>query len=61
MLGLIETLEQGHAESPARYNWREFEDHIQYVYQSLLRLDGRTVVVAKDACLVGPPNYGFGH
>lgn len=53
ILALIETLEQAGAESSSFYSWREFEDHIQYVYQTLLRLDGHAVVVAKDACLVG--------
>lgn len=53
LLGLIETLEQRRAESSSPNNWKEFEDHVQYVYQTLLRLDGHTVVVAKDACLVG--------
>lgn len=53
ILGLIETLEQQRVEAPTPYHWREFENHIQYVYQTLLRLDGHTVVVAKDACLVG--------
>jgi len=53
VLGLIETLEQQSTNSSGPYNWREFEDHVQYVYQTLLRLDGHTVVVAKDACLVG--------
>lgn len=52
MLGLIEALEaQPHRPGPK--TWQEFEDHVQHVYQTLLRLEGQTIMVAKDVCLVG--------
>jgi len=54
MLGLIEALEaQPH--QPNSKSWQEFEDHVQYVYQVLLRLEGKTIMVAKDVRLGTSP------
>lgn len=53
MLGLIETLEQQREKPSSTLNWKDFEDHVQYVYQTLLSLGGHNVVVAKNACLMG--------
>ncbi|CAM3977396.1 hypothetical protein CCOS865_02254 [Pseudomonas reidholzensis] len=53
MLGLIEILEQQREEPSSELNWKDFEDHVQYIYQTLLSLGGHNVVVAKDACLIG--------
>lgn len=53
MLGLIEILEQQRNETTSALNWNDFEDHVQYVYQTLLSLGGHNVVVAKNACLMG--------
>lgn len=53
ILGLIESLEQQRNEPPNKLNWKDFEDHVQYVYQTLLNLGGHNIVVAKDACLMG--------
>lgn len=53
LLGLIETLEQQGAEPSNSLDWKDFEDHVQYVYQTLLSLGGYNIVVAKNACLMG--------
>ncbi|WP_434701832.1 restriction endonuclease [Pseudomonas sp. D1-36] len=53
MLGLIENLEQQRTETSNSLNWKDFEDHVLYVYQTLLRLGGHNILVAKDACLMG--------
>ncbi len=53
IIGLIETLEKHSNYYSNELSWKDFEDHVQYVYQTLLGLSGHTIVVAKDACLVG--------
>ena len=52
MLGVIEALEAQRDDQASR-SWRELEDHVQQVYQRLLTLEGHTILVAKDVCLVG--------
>jgi hypothetical protein len=52
MLGVIESLES-QRDDQAKRTWQELEDHVQQVYQRLLALEGHTILVAKDVCLVG--------
>jgi hypothetical protein len=40
------------ADEPPR-EWQELEDHVQHVYQTILELEGKTVLVAKDVQLTG--------
>lgn len=49
---LIEILkEQGDEEQPK--SWKDLEDHVQAVYQSLLDLKGEKILVAKDVRIRG--------
>jgi len=52
MAALIEIL-KSQPDNGRNRDWREFEDHVRQVYQSLLDLKGEKVVVARDATIRG--------
>lgn len=52
MAALIEVLKAQSDTSKPR-DWREFEDHVRQVYQTLLDLNGEKVLVARDVTIRG--------
>lgn len=49
---IIQILKEQKLSSP-KNNWSELEDHVRYVYESLLEMEGNQVVVARDVKVRG--------
>jgi hypothetical protein len=52
MAALIEILKQQKLSTPPK-NWDDLEDHVKYVYETLLKMEGEEIVVARDVQMRG--------
>jgi len=53
MRALVDILQSRKPATDEPRAWQELENHVQHVYQTILELEGKTVLVAKDVQLKG--------